>query len=358
MHHFAWVHLDSARKSDPFLTHKIEAMWLAFFVLFIALCPGVIFTAPSLGKKVGSKLSIAVIHAIIFVIVINLLYVSIDGFQGVMRAMPTNVRSFFGWTINGMPPEDPLTTVNNRKVNIQDYEENVAEERRLLSAAEEAAAALDPPGSRNREKCMSVQNTSCPSADGQLRLFGSDDCTKLGGAYNANGECDGYSSVCAKILNRLRPVGNQDASCIAARTALASAPSTGATLSSLMGLANAPMVRQCPRNAYYNMQRRSCVSCTSAPLAMPEPAYSSTVASIKSQCPVNSRAWIKVNSRPIPVNYNPDIITPVTPVGEPAVPSTIPGAIPAIASALGMGSYGIPQSYTPPSQVFRYGEPN
>jgi len=52
-------------------------MWLAYLVLFVALCPGTIFTV-NLGKNTG-KLAIASVHAVIFVIIINLLYVT-EGF--------------------------------------------------------------------------------------------------------------------------------------------------------------------------------------------------------------------------------------------------------------------------------------
>jgi len=54
-------------------------MWLTFMVIFAALSPGVLFTIPSLGKKMGGKVVIAAMHAVLFVIVVNLLYVS-EGF--------------------------------------------------------------------------------------------------------------------------------------------------------------------------------------------------------------------------------------------------------------------------------------
>lgn len=350
MHRFARVHLDSARKSDTFLAPEIETMLLAFFVLFIALCPGVIFTAPSLGKKVSSKLSIAVIHALIFVIVVNLLYVSIDGFQAISA---TRVRTYFGWTVSSLPPEDPVVTANNLKASVEDYRESLAEEMRQLSIAEEAAAGFEPPGSRTRAKCISVQSTSCPSADGQRRLFGSDDCAKLEGLYHANGEChapDGnhYSDVCGRILNRLRPVGNQDKTCIAARSNLASAPSTGNILNSLMGPAIVPRVPTCGRNMYYNVQRRSCVPCAVVPALVPEPAWSNTVTSIKKQCSPSTLAWKKVSGMTPspPTVFNAPVVT----VGEnmPAVPG-----IASIASALGMGSSPIASVYGEPVPVPR-----
>jgi len=56
-------------------------MWLTFMVLFAALTPGVLFTIPSLGKKMGGKVAIAAMHAVLFVIVVNLLNVVQEGFQ-------------------------------------------------------------------------------------------------------------------------------------------------------------------------------------------------------------------------------------------------------------------------------------
>jgi len=54
-------------------------MWIAFLVLFIALCPGVLFTAPALGGLRG-KVAIAAIHAVIFVAAVNVFYL-VEGFQ-------------------------------------------------------------------------------------------------------------------------------------------------------------------------------------------------------------------------------------------------------------------------------------
>jgi hypothetical protein len=57
-------------------------MWLSLLVIFAALSPGVLFTIPSLGKKMGGKVMIAAMHALLFVIVVKLLYVVQEGFQG------------------------------------------------------------------------------------------------------------------------------------------------------------------------------------------------------------------------------------------------------------------------------------
>jgi hypothetical protein len=59
-------------------------MWLSLLILFVVLSPGVLFTMPSLGKKMGGKLVIAAMHALLFVIVVRLLRVSTEGFQSTM----------------------------------------------------------------------------------------------------------------------------------------------------------------------------------------------------------------------------------------------------------------------------------
>lgn len=61
-------------------------MWLAFLVLFIALCPGVLFTAPAIGGLRG-KMAIAAIHAVVFVVAVNLFYV-VEGFASSAAGAP------------------------------------------------------------------------------------------------------------------------------------------------------------------------------------------------------------------------------------------------------------------------------
>ena len=56
-------------------------MLLALAVLFVALSPGVLFTIPPLGNKMGGRFSSIVLHAIVFVIAVNLLNVVQEGFQ-------------------------------------------------------------------------------------------------------------------------------------------------------------------------------------------------------------------------------------------------------------------------------------
>ena len=63
-------------------------MWLAYVVLFILLSPGVIFTVP-MGKKMGGRLGVVAAHAVIFLLVANLL----------------NVREGFQWTVNATPAQ-------------------------------------------------------------------------------------------------------------------------------------------------------------------------------------------------------------------------------------------------------------
>ena len=56
-------------------------MLIAFFILFIALCPGVLFTAPSLGKGLGGNAVIATIHGLVFIATVNFLNVVVEAFQ-------------------------------------------------------------------------------------------------------------------------------------------------------------------------------------------------------------------------------------------------------------------------------------
>jgi len=55
-------------------------MWLALLVLFVVLSPGVLFTLPALGKKMGGKFVIALMHSLLFVVVVALLNVT-EAFQ-------------------------------------------------------------------------------------------------------------------------------------------------------------------------------------------------------------------------------------------------------------------------------------
>lgn len=61
-------------------------MWFVLFLLFIVLSPGTLFTAPSLGKNMGGKVVIAGIHAVVFVIIVKMLYVY-EGFAGVISGI-------------------------------------------------------------------------------------------------------------------------------------------------------------------------------------------------------------------------------------------------------------------------------
>lgn len=63
-------------------------MLLALAVLFVALSPGVLFRIPPLGKNMGGQFSSVVLHAIVFVIAVNLLLVVQEGFQDSKKAPP------------------------------------------------------------------------------------------------------------------------------------------------------------------------------------------------------------------------------------------------------------------------------
>jgi hypothetical protein len=55
-------------------------MFLTMLVLFAALTPGILFTIPGLGKNLRGKVVTAAMHAVLFVILANLLDVY-EGFQ-------------------------------------------------------------------------------------------------------------------------------------------------------------------------------------------------------------------------------------------------------------------------------------
>jgi hypothetical protein len=277
-------------------------MWLACLVLFIALCPGVIFTAP-LGKKMGGKLSIAVVHAIVFVIIVNILDVCLEG-------LSDGFNTSLKWTKSGNPPSDPRADVtryqalvNVRQTAFDKVGDDLEDAKEDLVTAQTALSQFEPSGSTFRAKCMSVRNSSCPTMDSQERLFGADDCAKLGGTYNANGKCEAsgdgvnYSRVCGVILNRLAPQVGQDSKCVAARAALTNNTS-GSTYRSLMTLATAGSgPGSCGTNKYYNAITNRCVPCgTAPPTANASMGYNAdTKASINAKCSTTSAAWKKVN---------------------------------------------------------------
>jgi hypothetical protein len=277
-------------------------MWLACLVLFIALCPGVIFTAP-LGKKMGGKLSIAVVHAIVFVIIVNILDVCLEG-------LSDGFNTSLKWTKSGNPPSDPgadvtryQALVNVRQTAFNKVEGDLEDAKEDLVTAQTALSQFEPSGSTFRAKCLSVRNSSCPTMDSQERLFGADDCATLGAQYNANGKCEAsgngvnYSKVCGVILNRLPPQVGQDSKCVAARAALTNNTS-GSTFRSLMTLATTGSgAESCGRNQYYGAVANRCVACSTAP---PTPGSSmdynpATKASINAKCAPTSAAWKKVN---------------------------------------------------------------
>jgi hypothetical protein len=316
-------------------------MWLTILILFLALNPGVLFTAPSLGKNLGGKISVVLIHAIIFVILINILSFSVDGFHAIGLQAVNKSKMFGGWTVSGKPPSDPALVVVRAREGVESLQADINQMTQELYTAEENAAAFEPPGSTFREKCMSVRNTSCPSENGQERLFGADDCsTKLGGTPDVTGRCNGaspdgrqinYSNVCAKILNTLPPIANQDANCIKGRNAL-----NRGTLVNNLTATGTPRPT-CKVNTYYNEYRKVCVSCNQLPSKPPTAALMDAIRnSIRNSCSSFSAAGKLAMGDPGKGAQGVGA-GPTAPVA--AEPPLEPGVIlPTIASALGIGS--------------------
>ena len=149
-------------------------MWLGRLVLFIALSPGVLFTIPSLGKKMGGKVMIATMHAVLFVIVANL-FTLVEGFQmggsipmsqtitqRVLSAIGAGSRSlagnstYLGQITEGRGPAPPAgqqggleVTEVDRKAGEAKVAQVAAEKARAQAAAAEAAAAQARAQARN-----------------------------------------------------------------------------------------------------------------------------------------------------------------------------------------------------------------
>jgi peptidoglycan hydrolase CwlO-like protein len=109
-------------------------MLIAYFILFIALCPGVLFTIPALGKKMGGKVITAVMHAVLFVIVVNLLDVY-EKFQSGQSNPPKTVSearmNLKQIRTNYSSIKEKLTNLEWRKeiipINIQEKKNELAE---------------------------------------------------------------------------------------------------------------------------------------------------------------------------------------------------------------------------------------
>jgi hypothetical protein len=108
-------------------------MWLALLILFIVLCPGVVFTIPALGKKMRGKAVIAAMHAVVFIIVVKLLYVA-EAFAGAVAAT------------RGVPAEE--------------YERA----KRAAVRAKEAEARMSPPLPKAQETAKKAAYTAAAAA--------------------------------------------------------------------------------------------------------------------------------------------------------------------------------------------------
>ena len=100
-------------------------MWLAMLILFVVLCPGVVFTMPGLGKKMRGKIVTAAMHAVVFVIAVNLL----DAAEGFATAMANS-------------GDSPAA---------EEAAERWAAAKRAAVRAKEAEARMSPPMSKEQE---------------------------------------------------------------------------------------------------------------------------------------------------------------------------------------------------------------
>jgi len=116
-------------------------MWLVLLVLFAALSPGVLFTIPAIGRKMGGKVVIAIMHAILFVVIVNLLDLT-EGFQLMTAKAAVN-----------LTPEDTLiraeTNMKSSRTQLDNATKKVAEltqqissfDRELATTQQELVAA-------------------------------------------------------------------------------------------------------------------------------------------------------------------------------------------------------------------------
>lgn len=171
---------------EPLVRKK--RMWLAYVVLFIALCPGVLFTAPALSKSLRGKVAIAAIHALIFVIVANLLDVA-EGFRS---------GGLFGGASSGSSCRAPAGSYCSNGVL-------TACPSGTYSMLAGATACTPCPAGKipnaNKSGC-----TKCPN--GQTSVAGATTCTPCaaGQSSNENGVCRnceaGKSSIAGGACTR------------------------------------------------------------------------------------------------------------------------------------------------------------
>jgi archaellum component FlaF (FlaF/FlaG flagellin family) len=124
----------------------VGEMWLAILVLFIALCPGVLFTGPRFGIKIFMKgkldLLTIFLHGLLFVSIVQILRVS-EAFQ----SAPVNLGGDSSW----------LNSINNRCK----YDNSITDERKAtLLAAEQALSKSIQLQTKSYRDAYSVTTTA------------------------------------------------------------------------------------------------------------------------------------------------------------------------------------------------------
>ena len=124
-------------------------MWLALLVLFVVLSPGVLFTLPALGKKMGGKFVIALMHSLLFVVVVALLNVT-EAFQvgtpakgKVARFTPEQTLANAENRLNSLTTslENLKARVIQKTRELDEGNSRVAQLRQQLQEAQESAQA-------------------------------------------------------------------------------------------------------------------------------------------------------------------------------------------------------------------------
>ena len=127
-------------------------MWLVLLVLFAALSPGVLFTIPAMGKKMGGKVVIAVMHAILFVVIVNLLDLT-EGFQVISKKA----------VVSKPTPEQSLaraeTNMKSRRTQLDNATKKVAELTQQISSFDSQLATTQQELVAAQAAFISAQDT-------------------------------------------------------------------------------------------------------------------------------------------------------------------------------------------------------
>jgi peptidoglycan hydrolase CwlO-like protein len=131
-------------------------MWLALLVLFVVLSPGVLFTLPALGKKMGGKFVIALMHSLLFVVVVALLNVT-EAFQVFQVQTPAK-----GKVVTRFTPEQTLANaekrLNDLTTSLESLKAQVTEKTRELDEGNSRVAQLRQQLQEAQQSAQAAQN--------------------------------------------------------------------------------------------------------------------------------------------------------------------------------------------------------